>query len=90
VEETHKEVHLNNEQELEEPVQEVVVKYLHHTKVLVHHNSTWQDMIPPSGYQNLGEKHQRIPKRTYSSMRRSGKQIILQMRIKKLRSYVSH
>jgi hypothetical protein len=47
VEERQQEVHPNKEQQLEEPVQEVVVKYLHHVEVVVHHSSRWQDMIPP-------------------------------------------
>jgi hypothetical protein len=53
VEERQQEVHLNKEKQLEEPVQEVVVKYLHHAEVVVHHSSRWQDMIPPLGYQNF-------------------------------------
>jgi hypothetical protein len=54
VEERQQEVHPNKEKQLEEPVQEVVVKYLHCVEVVVHHSSRWQDMIPPLGYQNLG------------------------------------
>jgi hypothetical protein len=29
------------ENQLEEPFQEIIVKYLHHTKVVVQHNSKW-------------------------------------------------
>jgi hypothetical protein len=56
------EVHLHKEQQLGEPVQEAVVKYLHHAEVVVQH-SGWQDMIPPSGYQNSKEKHQEDPEK---------------------------
>ena len=34
-----------------EPVQEELVKDIHHIEIVVHHLG-WKDMIPPSGYQN--------------------------------------
>jgi hypothetical protein len=58
---------------MEETFRDVVVNYKHRAEVVVHYRSRWQYMIPPSGYHNLGERHQRISKITYSSMRRYGK-----------------
>jgi hypothetical protein len=68
------EVHPNKEKQLEEPVQEVAVKYLHRVEVLFQHSSRWKDMIPLSVYQNFRERHIRTLKITFSSMRRYGKQ----------------
>jgi hypothetical protein len=65
------EIHLHREQQLEEPIQEELVKYIHHAEVVVHH-SRWRDMIPPSGYQNSKEKHRRTRRSTYLSVRRPG------------------
>jgi hypothetical protein len=79
-------MHPIKEQRVEEPVQEVVVKYLHCAEVVVHHRSKWQDMIPPSGYPNSRERHQRILKSTCLSVRRFEKRSISQMRIQNLRS----
>ena len=45
------------EHQMGEPVQEVLVKYLHHVEVVVQHNLKWQDMIPRLGYHNFGERH---------------------------------
>jgi hypothetical protein len=56
VEDRHQEIHPNKEQQLEEPVQEVPVKYLHCAEVVVQHSSRWQDMIPRLGYHNFGER----------------------------------
>jgi hypothetical protein len=50
-------MHPNREQQLEEPVREPTVKYIHHAEVVVQHSSKWQDMIPQSGYQNFRERH---------------------------------
>jgi hypothetical protein len=58
---------------MEKPVQEVAVKCLHCAKVVIHHRSRWQDMIPPLGYKNLGERHLRTLKIICSSTRRYGK-----------------
>jgi hypothetical protein len=56
------EVHLHKEQQLGEPVEEELVNYLHRMEVVVQH-SGWQDMIPPSGYQNSKERHRRTRKK---------------------------
>jgi hypothetical protein len=80
VEERHQEVHLHKEQQLEEPVQAVLVKYLHRVEVVVQ-RSEWQDMIPPSGYHNLKEKHWRTQKNICSYVKRFGKKNISQMKI---------
>jgi hypothetical protein len=51
----------------------ILVKDIHHPEVVVHH-AGWQDMIPPSGYQNSREMHLRTLRSTCSSVKRSGKQ----------------
>jgi hypothetical protein len=56
---TAQEVHLHKEQQLEEPVQATLVKYLHHTEEVVVQYSEWQDMIPPSDYQNFRRSNRR-------------------------------
>ena len=79
-EERQHEVCLHKEKKLGEPVQEALVKYLHHAEVVVQ-SLEWKDTIPPSGYPNLKEKHQKTRRNICSSVRIFGKQNISQTKI---------
>jgi hypothetical protein len=59
------EVHLHKEQQLGDPVQEILFKDLHRAEVVVRHSFQWKDMIPPFGYQNLEERQQKTLRNTY-------------------------
>jgi hypothetical protein len=65
-------VHLHKAQQLEELVHVALVKYLHHTEVVVRH-SVWKGTIPPSGYHNSKEKRRKTWKKNCLSVRRFGK-----------------
>jgi hypothetical protein len=67
------EVHLHKEQQLEEPVQAALVKYLHCVEEVVVQYSEWQDTILPSDYQNFEEKQQKTLRSICSFVQRSGK-----------------
>jgi hypothetical protein len=77
VEEKQKYMDPIKKNQMGEPLQEVTFKYLHHAEAVVRHNSKWQDMIPQSDCQNFEERHPRTLKNTYSSVRRYGKQQII-------------
>jgi hypothetical protein len=68
------EVHLHKEQQLEEPVQATLVKYIHHAEEEVVQYSEWQDTILLSDYQSFEEKQQKTLRSICSFVQRYGKQ----------------